>query len=88
MILLVKDLIYLELVYYRYQEVQARKAVQLYYTLLAIADKDRLYKEFKKPNLEIYILVSSNALTYSTNIPNINYSVQYCMPRDKHINIT
>ena len=50
-------------------------------------DKDRLYKEFKKPNLKIYILVSFNALIHSTDIPDINYSVQYCMPRDKYINI-
>ena len=66
---------------------QARKAVQLYYVLLADADKDRLYKEFRKPNLKICILVSSNMLTYSTNIPNIKCTVQYCMYKDKYINI-
>jgi hypothetical protein len=75
------------LVYYGYQEVQTKKAVQFYYILLANADKDRLYKEFRKPNLEICILVSSNAFTYSTNIPNIERAVQYCMYKDKHINI-
>ena len=51
-------------------------------------DKDRLYKEFKKPNLKIRILLSSNALTHSTNIPNINYIVQYCMHKDKSVNVT
>ena len=50
-------------------------------------DKDRLYKEFRKPNLEIYILVFSNMLIYNTNIPNIKYTVQYCIYKDKHINI-
>jgi hypothetical protein len=68
--------------------VQARRVVQLYHTLLANADKDRLYKEFRKPDLEIHILVSSNALAYSANIPDIDYAVQYCMYKDKHINIT
>ena len=38
-------------------------------------DKDRLYKKFRKPNLKIYILVSSNILAYSTDIPNIKYTV-------------
>jgi len=41
--------------------------------LLAIADKDRLYEEFRKPNLEICILLSSNALAYGADIPDINY---------------
>ena len=50
-------------------------------------DKNKLYKEFKKPNLKIYILVSSNTLIYSTNIPNIKYSIQYYIAKDKHINI-
>ena len=50
-------------------------------------DKDRLYKEFRKPNLEIHILVSSNMLAYGANIPNIKYTIQYCMYKDKHINI-
>ena len=50
-------------------------------------DKDRLYKEFRKPNFKIYILVSSNILAYSTNIPNIRYTVQYYIYKDKHINI-
>ena len=36
-------------------------------------DKDRLYKEFRKPNLEIRILLSSNTIAYSANISNINY---------------
>ena len=66
---------------------QVKRAVQLYYILLANADKDRLYKEFKKPNLEICILVSFNALTYSTNIPDINCAVQYYIYKDKYINI-
>ena len=87
MILLSKDLICLWLVYYKYQEVQARKTIQFYYVMLAIANKDRLYQEFKKPNLEIYILVFFNALAYSTNIPNIKHTVQYCIYKDKHINI-
>ena len=75
------------MVYYRYQEAQARRAIQLYYISLAIADKDRLYKEFRKPNLEIRILLSSNALTYGADIPDINYVAQYCMHKDKSINI-
>ena len=54
---------------------QARKAVQFYYISLTTADKDRLYKKFKKPNLKIYNLVSSNALTYSTNIFNIKRAI-------------
>ena len=75
------------LVYYGYQEVQAKRVVQLYYILLAFTDKDRLYKEFKKSNLKICILISFNVLAYSTNIPNIKHTIQYCMYRDKHINI-
>ena len=75
------------LVYYRYQEAQARRAVQLYYTSLAIADKDRLYKELRKPNSEIRILVSSNALAYGADIPDIDYIVQYYMHKDKSINM-
>jgi len=55
--------------------------------LLAIADKDRLYKEFRKPNLEIRILLSFNALAYGANIPNIDYIAQYCMHKDKSINM-
>ena len=50
-------------------------------------DKDRLYKEFKKPNLKICILVSSNILAYSTDIPDIKYTVQYYIYKDKYINI-
>ena len=86
-IALARDSIRLQLVHHKYQEVQARKAVQLYYILLADVDKDRLYKEFKKPNLEIRILVSSNALIYGTNISDIKYAVQYYIYKDKHINI-
>jgi len=55
--------------------------------LLAIADKDRLYKEFRKLNSEIRILLSSNALTYGADILDINYIAQYCMHKDKSINI-
>ena len=68
MILLCRDIIYLWLVYYGYQEAQARRVVQFYYVLLATMDKDRLYKEFRKPNLEIrirvytYILISLEIL--------------------------
>ena len=50
-------------------------------------DKDRLYKEFRKPNLEIRILVSFDVLIYGADIPNIGYAVQYCIYKDKHINI-
>ena len=50
-------------------------------------DKDRLYKEFKKPNLEIRILVSFNVLAYSADVPNIKCAVQYCMYKDKYINM-
>ena len=50
-------------------------------------DKDRLYKKFKKSNLKIYILVSSNIFVYSTNISDIKRTVQYYIYRDKHINI-
>ena len=39
------------------------------------------------PNLKIYILVFSNILIYGADIPNIKYTVQYCIYRDKHINI-
>ena len=67
---------------------QAKKAVQLYYISLANIDKNKLYKEFRKPNSEIRILVSSNALAHSANIPNINHSVQYYIAKDKHINMT
>ena len=75
------------MVYYRYQKAQARRAVQLYYILLADVDKNRLYKKFRKPNLEICILVSSNIFTYSTNISNIKRAVQYYIYKDKYINI-
>ena len=50
-------------------------------------DKDRLYKEFKKLNSKICILVSFNALAYSTDIFNIRYTIQYYMHKDKYINI-
>ena len=50
-------------------------------------DKDRLYKEFKKPNLEIHILVFSNALTHGIDISDIKCAVQYYIYKDKHINI-
>ena len=50
-------------------------------------DKDRLYKEFRKPNLEIYILVSFNVLVYSINISDINRTIQYYIYKDKYINI-
>jgi len=50
-------------------------------------DKDRLYKEFRKPNSEICTLLFSNALTHGANIPNIDYIVQYCIYKDKSINI-
>ena len=66
---------------------QAKRAVQLYYILLADIDKDRLYKKFKKPNLKIHILVSSDVLTYSTDISDIKHAVQYCIYKDKYINI-
>ena len=85
--LLARDIICLWLVYYRYQEAQARKAVQLYYVLLATVNKDRLYKEFRKPNFKIYILVSFNILVYGTNISNIKRVIQYYMPKNKSINI-
>jgi len=55
--------------------------------LLATVDKDRLYKEFRKPNLEIRILVFFDVLIYSADVPNIDYFIQYYMPRDKHINM-
>ena len=87
LILLGKDLIHLWLVYYGYQKTQAKRAVQLYHALLAIADKDRLYKELKKPNSEICILFSSNALAYGTNIPDFDCVMQYCMHKDKSVNI-
>ena len=51
-------------------------------------DKDRLYKEFRKPNLEIHILVSSDILIYDTDIPDIKCTVQYYMHKDKYINMT
>ena len=51
-------------------------------------DKDRLYKEFKKPNSEIRILVSFDAIAHGVNVFNVDCSVQYCMAKDKYINIT
>ena len=75
------------MVYYGYQKTQARRPVQLYYALLVTADKDRLYKEFKKPNLEIHILVSFNTLIYGANIPNIKHFIQFCMPKNKDVNM-
>ena len=50
-------------------------------------DKNGLYKEFKKPNLEIRILVSSNMFTYGTNISNIKRIIQYYIYKDKYIKI-
>jgi hypothetical protein len=87
LILLGRDTIRLWLVHYGYQEAQARRAVQLYHTLLAITDKDRLYKELRKPNSEIRILLSSNALAHSANIPDIDCVAQYCMHKDKSVNM-
>lgn len=75
------------MVHYGYQEAQARRAVQLYYASLAIADKDRLYKEFRKPNSEIRILLSSDALAHGADIPDIDCVAQYCMHKDKSVNM-
>ena len=36
---------------YKYQKAQARRAVQLYYASLTNINKNRLYKEFSKPNI-------------------------------------
>ena len=76
------------MVHYKYQEAQAKKAVQLYHALLAIPDKNRLYKELRKPNLEIHILLSSDALAHGADIPDFDHIVQYCMHKDKSINMT
>jgi len=88
LILLGKDLIHLWLVYYGYQKTQAKRAVQLYHALLAIADKDRLYEELRKPNSEICILLSSDTFAYGADIPDFNHVVQYCMHKNKSINMT
>ncbi|OCK88050.1 P-loop containing nucleoside triphosphate hydrolase protein, partial [Cenococcum geophilum 1.58] len=82
-----KDSIRSWLVHYGYQEAQARRAVQLYHASLAIADKDRLYKEFRKPNSEIRILLSSDALAHGADIPDIDCVAQYCMHKDKSVNM-
>ena len=88
MISLARNSIRSWLVHHGYQEAQARRAVQLYHASLADADKDRLYEEFRKPNSEIRILVSSDALAHGADIPDIDRAVQYCMHKDKHINMT
>ena len=87
MILLYRDSIHSWLVHYGYQKVQARRAVQLYHALLAIIDKDRLYKELRKPNLKIHILLSSDTLAHGTDIPDFDHIAQYCMHKDKSINM-
>ena len=75
------------LVYYGYNKALTRATVQLYHASLAELDKTRLYKEFWRPDLKIYIIVSSDALTHSTDIPDINQSVQYSIPLDKSVNM-
>jgi len=71
--MLYRDCICLWLVYYGYNKALTRETVQLYYISLAKFNKTRLYKEFYRPNLKIYIIISFNALTHSADILDINY---------------
>lgn len=87
MILLCRNRIRSWLIFHGYTEAQAKNTVQVYFSSLAKPDKDALYKEFKKPDSKIRIMVCSDALAVGVDIPDIDQSVQWGMPKDKAINM-
>jgi len=61
--------------------------VQSYYTTLFKYDKSREYRNFYTEDLLTRILITSNALAYSADIPDIVRSIIYSYYPNKSLNM-
>ena len=61
--------------------------VRSYYTILSKYNKNREYQNFYIEDLPTYILITSDALAYSADIPDIIYSIIYSYYPNKSLNI-
>ena len=59
----------------QYSIEEASIAIVEYYATLVEADKIRIYKEFKKPNLKIRILAATDAIALGCDIPDIKRAI-------------